>query len=274
MTAGTFWWWELSTADFESLDMERIVAIQPVAAVEQHGPHLPVAVDAAINAGIVRRAVELLDPDAPVLVLPALNIGKSNEHIAFPGTLTIDWQALGKVWYSVGESVRRTGCRKIIFFNSHGGQTQLVDITCRDLRVELGMFAVACSWFQAIDLSDLFDRTELAHGIHAGMIETSVMRHLDPARVRMDRAEDFRPASIDIEAAYDMLRSEGKVGFGWQAQDLHPSGACGNASAATAELGREIVDRAARALVALAMDVARYPLSGLRARPAPPRAGG
>jgi creatinine amidohydrolase len=262
------YWWDLTTAQFAALDMAKVVALQPVAAVEQHGPHLPVRVDAAINAGIVSRALELMPEDLPILVLPSLSVGKSNEHLAFPGTLTLSYETLGRVWCEIGESVARAGCRKIIFFNSHGGQPQLVDIACRELRVRHKVFAVACSWFQIADLGDLFDLGELTHGIHAGGIETSAMLYLHPDLVDMTKARDFVSAAKEIERTNTVLRSEGSVGFGWQAQDLNRYGACGNALRADAEIGRKIIDRAATALVALAREVHQYPLSNMRAETA------
>jgi creatinine amidohydrolase len=257
------WWWDLTTAQFAALDPSQIVALQPVGAVEQHGPHLPVCVDAAINAGIVARALEMASDDLPLLALPSLPVGKSNEHIAFPGTLSLSYETLGRLWYEIGESTHRAGCSKIIFFNSHGGQPQLLDIVCRELRVNLGVFAVACSWFQMIDMRDLFSPEELRHGIHGGQIETSMMLHLHPELVDMPRAQNFASKAIGIEAENAVLRSEGTVGFGWQAQDLNRFGACGDASAADASLGREVVERSAAALIALAQEVARYPLSNI-----------
>jgi creatinine amidohydrolase len=209
-------WWDLTTAQFAALDMNEVVVLQPVAAVEQHGPHLPVLVDAAINAGIVSRALELAPADLPLLVLRSLPVGKSNEHSAFPGTLTFSYETLGRAWFEIGESVNRAGCRKIIFFNSHGGQPQLVDIICRELRVRLGMFAIACSWFHVVDLSDLFDATELRHGIHAGAIETSVMQRLHPDLVDMTKARNFVSLAERIEQANPVLRSEGLAGAGPQ----------------------------------------------------------
>lgn len=260
-------WADLSTADFATADMDGLVAVQPVAAIEQHGPHLPVSVDAAISRGIVEAALSRLPGSVPALVLPALPVGKSNEHLAFPGTLSLSYETLGRVWFEIAESVRRAGCRRIIFFNSHGGQPQLVDIVCREARVRLGMFAVACTWFQCVDLSDLFDETECAHGIHAGAIETSVMLHLHPKLVSMEKARDWPSASIRVERENAILRAEGKTGFGWQMQDLQPSGAAGNALAASADLGRTIVDRAADALAVLIAETARYPLTNLTRAP-------
>lgn len=260
------WWWDLTTRDFSTIDMSRVVAVLPIGAVEQHGPHLPVCVDAAINAGIVARAVALMPDDCPALILPAMPVGKSDEHLAFPGTLTLSYETLARVWYEIAESVYRAGCRKIILFNSHGGQPQVMEIVCRQLRVKLGMFAVSCSWFRTVDTSDLIEAQEDRHGIHGGQSETSVMLHLHGNLVEMDRAEDFVPRSVEIEKRFSLLTPEGAVGFGWQAQDLQASGACGNAALATPELGAELVERAARKLVELIAEVDAYPLDNITDR--------
>lgn len=250
-------WWDLTTEEFSGLDAERTVALLPVCAVEQHGPHLPVRVDAAINAGILARAIELLPQESRLLVLPAQNVGKSNEHTAFPGTLTINYETLGRLWFDLAESVHRAGCRKIIFFNSHGGQPQLIDIVCRELRVRLNLLAVNCAWFNVTPMSDLFDAAELQYGIHGGAVETSIMLHLHPGLVKMERARNFVSRAIALEAHSAVLRVEGATSIGWQTQDLNQAGACGDATAATAALGKELVERAAQALVALVADVAR-----------------
>lgn len=260
------WWWDLSTRDFAELDLSKLVAVLPVGAVEQHGPHLPVRVDAAINAGIVARAVELMPDSLPALILPALPIGKSDEHTAYPGTLTLSYETLARLWFEVSESVHRAGCRKIILFNSHGGQPQVMEIVCRDLRVKLGMFAVSCSWFRTVDSSDLINAEERRHGIHGGESETSVMLHLHGDLVDMSRAENFVPLSVELEKSYAILTPEGAVGFGWQTQDLQPSGACGNAAAADAKRGAELVERAANKLIALIEEVARFPIETMTAR--------
>ena len=263
MTLPSHWWWDLTTRDFAQRDMSNVVAIQPIAAVEQHGPHLPVRVDAAINAGIVERAVELMPADLPALVLPMLPIGKSNEHHAYPGTLSLSYETLARAWYEIGESVHRAGVRKIIFFNSHGGQPQVMEIVCRELRVKLGMFAVATSWFNITEQADLFSDHERLHGIHGGEVETSVMLHLHPDLVAMQHAEDFVPLSVQMEQEFTYLRPDGAVGFGWQSQDLHPSGVSGNAAISDAERGAIAVERAAKALVQVASEVLAFPLARL-----------
>ncbi|UMY17458.1 creatininase family protein [Methylobacterium organophilum] len=263
MRTSSRWWWDLSTAEFAALDWSDMVAILPIAAVEQHGPHLPVRVDAAINAGIVARAVETMPDDLPALVLPMLPIGKSNEHLNYPGTLTLSHETLARVWYEVGESVFRAGCRRLILLNSHGGQPQVMEIVLRELRVRLGMLAVGCGWSGITPKDDLFSAHERTHGIHGGEIETSVMRHLHPDLVAMEKAEDFVPLSVPLERAGGLLTPEGAVGFGWMAQDLHPSGASGNAAAADAERGEALVERAAAALNRLVREVSAFPLANL-----------
>jgi creatinine amidohydrolase len=251
-------WWDLTTEEFAGLDMQRVVSLLPVCAVEQHGPHLPVRVDAAINAAILERALELLPPDLPLLVLPAQNVGKSDEHIAFPGTLSVQYETLGRLWFDLAQSVHRAGCRKIIFFNSHGGQPQLLDIVCRDLRVRLNMLAVNCAWYDVTPMQDLFDAKELRHGIHGGAVETSMMLYLHPSLVKMERARNFVSRAVAVEAENAVLRIEGSTGIGWQTQDLNAEGVCGDATQADVAKGRELIERAAAALATLAADVARY----------------
>ncbi|WP_375454617.1 creatininase family protein [uncultured Methylobacterium sp.] len=257
------WWWDLTTAQFARLDWSDLVAILPVAAVEQHGPHLPVRVDAAINAGIVARAVALMPDELSALVLPMLPVGKSNEHLSYPGTLSLSHETLARVWIEVAESVHRAGCRRILFLNSHGGQPQVMEIVIRELRVRLGMLAVGCGWSGITRKDDLFSATERRHGIHGGEIETSVMRHLHPDLVAMEHAADFVPYSVELEAQGGLLTPEGAVGFGWMAQDLHPAGVSGNAAAADAARGAELVERAARAVVRLTAEIAAFPLHRL-----------
>ena len=266
MKLKSHWWWDLSTQDFSELDAARIVAIVPIGAVEQHGPHLPVKVDAAICAAVVARAVAMMPADMPALVLPLMPIGKSDEHLSFPGTLTLSYETLGRVWYEIGESVSRVGIRKILFLNAHGGQPQLSEIVCRELRVKLGLFAVSAMWSRMVDLTDLFDPAEIRHGIHGGECETSIMLHLHPDLVAMERAENFASLSIQLERENELLTPEGKISFGWQSQDLHAKGACGNAAAADADRGRVALDLAAGRLLTLIEEIEHYPLSRLAAR--------
>ncbi len=271
----TRYWQDLPWTAFPSLPKDT-VAILPVAATEQHGPHLPVSVDRTINEGVLARTLALLPEALPVLVLPVQAVGLSVEHVRFPGTLTASAETLVALWTEIGESVARAGVRKLVLLNSHGGQPQVVDIVCRRLRVSAGMLAVSCLWSRLGKPDGLVNPAEARHGIHGGFVETSLMLHLAPERVDMAKAEDFRSRWIARENDFSVLVPEGAVGFGWETQDLHPAGALGDASIATAEAGARFLDHAAARLSALLGEVHRLDLDEwLRAGPLamPPPAG-
>ena len=261
------WWQDLASPEFAALDPEATVAVLPVGAIEQHGPHLPVAVDTCLNEAIVRRALELAPAGLPALVLPTTAVGKSNEHVDYPGTLTLSAETLGRVWYEIGASVRRAGLRKLLLFNSHGGQPQVMQIVARELRIDHGMLAVAANWFSWGLPDGLFDAVELRHGIHAGAVETAMMLAVRPDLVDMAAAADFVPVTVADDLDYPRLRALGAAGLGWQTQDLHGEGACGDATRATAEAGRAVIDHAALCLVELLEELVRFPLQRLRAGP-------
>jgi creatinine amidohydrolase len=264
-------WVDMTTEDFQRLDVERTIAVLPVAAVEQHGPHLPVFVDSCVAQGIIDHTLSILPGDLPVTFLPLMPIGKSNEHMGFPGTLTLSAETLIKLWTEIGESIARTGIRKVVLFNSHGGQTQIMDIVARDLRVRLKMFVVTVSYWGVGKPPGLFPEQENRHGIHGGSGETSIMLYLRPDLVRQAERRNFVPASIAMEDDYRHLKPEGSaIGFGWQTQDLNPAGACGNALDADAERGEKIVRHAAAGFIDLLREVDRYPLSALVDRPVLP----
>jgi creatinine amidohydrolase len=253
-------WCDMSSADFAAVDSERAVAILPVGAIEQHGPHLPVYVDACINEMLLARALDQAPPELPITALPMQAVGKSNEHLAFPGTLALSADTLMRVLTELGESVGRASIRKLVLLNSHGGQPQVMDIVARELRVTQRMFVVNVAWQALFSASDLFSADELRHGIHGGEAETSLMLHLRPDLVRMDLAGDFVSWSRTMADDYRWLTPEGRIGFGWQTQDLHPAGACGNARAASADKGRILAERAVTNMVELLTEVVRYPL--------------
>ncbi len=259
-------WQDLTTVDFERLDRDCTVAVLPLGAIEQHGPHLPLSTDAVIAEEMATRALEKLPDDMPALLMPTLAVGKSNEHLAYPGTLTLSAKTLMDQWFEVAEGVHRAGLAKILFVNAHGGQPQVMEIVARELRVRHGMLAVSSSWWQMGLPDGLVDPDEARHGIHGGTVETSIMLHLRPELVRMDKAENFVSVLPETEAANQRLRYVGGVGIGWQAQDIHPAGVAGDASAATAELGAQIVDHVAAGLATLVAEVSRHPLSSIKTR--------
>ena len=261
MTIRSRRWQDLAWPDFATLPADT-VAILPVAAIEQHGPHLPVSVDATINEGVLTRALDRLPASLPVLVLPMQPVGLSIEHIRFPGTLTLEMETLAAVWTQLGLSCARAGLRKLVVLNSHGGQPQVVDIVCRRLRVQARMLAVACQWSRLgyppdLDLGDV----ERRHGIHGGLVETSMMLALRPNLVRMELARNFHSAWEGQEAQFRTLIPEGAVGFGWEAQDLNPAGALGDASRATAVIGERLLNYAAERFATLLEEVHRLDLT-------------
>jgi creatinine amidohydrolase len=256
-------WQDMTAAEFRRADTRSWIAVLPVAAIEQHGPHLPVSTDTTIAEGEIRRVLELLPPEIPATFLPLQALGKSNEHIASPGTLTLSFETAARAWIEIGESVARAGVRKLVIVNSHGGNVPIVDVVCRELRVRLGMLAVQTSWSRFGQPDGVFPAREFLYGIHAGDVETSIMLHLAPDRVRMDLAEDFASTQLSFIQEFAHLRGHGQHAFGWMAQDLNPAGAVGDAAAATAEKGALSLDHAARGFIELLADVDRFDVDRL-----------
>ena len=259
-------WQQLTSHDLSDLDVEATVALLPVAAVEQHGPHLPLGTDALIAQGIIQS----LPPDSGecprVLVLPPLAVGHSLEHQEFPGTLSVEAENLVATWMSIGRSVARTGVRKLVIFNSHGGQTSLLDIVGLRLRAELGMLVVRCSYFNFGTPPGLFAKDELAHGFHGGEVETSLVMCLHPDLVRQEHLRDFSGLPTELARRNEVLGVESPVGIGWMSQDLHPAGVCGNAVRADAERGAELLAYLAGRLAVLIEELAATSLNTLRPR--------
>jgi creatinine amidohydrolase len=256
-------WGDLKTQDFVGLDPERTVAVLSLAAIEQHGPHLPVSVDTKIMIGMIAATMPKVGPEVDALFLPIVSIGKSNEHLHSPGTLTVGWESAIASWIEMGESVLRAGIRKIVLVTSHGGNLDPMKVVTRELRVRHAMLAAVSGW-RAFGLPPgLYSDVDVAHGIHAGEIETSLMLHFRPDLVDMAAAKNFEPIMVEMERDYKWLRPTGAHAYGWMAQDVHPSGAAGNASLGTAEKGRLTADLQSSGFAQLLADMARFPLDRL-----------
>ena len=268
------YWSELTSPDFVRLatapDVGEVVAVLPLGATEQHGPHLPTGVDTVLVDGVVRAVLPLLPPDVPVLVLPTQAVGLSPEHARFPGTLTLSSQTLIALWREIGAGVARTGIRKLVLFNAHGGHVGAMDIVARELRAEHDLIVYSSSWYN-LPLGDavngLFPPEEHRFGVHAGDMETSMMLALAPHTVDMAQAQHFVSASQTRSPAYPILGNGRSAKLGWQMQDYHPQGAAGNAQAATADKGQALVEAAAQQLALMLQEVSRLPLSTLRDGP-------
>jgi creatinine amidohydrolase len=260
-------WLEMTSEDFSQGNPSRWIAVLPIAAVEQHGPHLSLGTDAFVAETYLARVRERTPPELAATFLPLQKIGTSEEHRAFPGTLTLSIETWLRTLREIGTSVHRAGVRKLVIVNSHGGNTEVMGLVARDLRVRLGMLVVTASWHRLGYPDGLFTRDEHMHGIHGGDIETSIMLAAYPQLVRRDKLADFRPVTFAMERDFARLRADYPAGFGWMTQDLHASGAVGNAAAATAAKGEAALMHGARAFIALLDDVARFDLGSLAPGP-------
>ena len=274
MTLPSRFWADLGTRDFARLDPARTIAVLPVAATEQHGPHLPLSVDTVLADGIVAASLPHLPADLSVLFLPTQAVGLSPEHARFPGTLTLKAETVLRLWTDIGESVAAAGVRKLLLFNSHGGQVSVLDLVARDLRARLNLLVYSCSWFtlplhdaQGQDLNALFSAEEHRFGIHGGEIETSMMLALASARVQMAQAKNFVSTAQARAQQFPILGNGRSAKLGWQTQDYHSAGAVGNAAAATAAKGEALVQAAGRALAQLLAELDALPLSTLVDQP-------
>jgi len=259
-------WLEMTWQDFAGADTARWIAVLPVAAVEQHGPHLPLGVDSFIAEAYLECVYALLPAELPVTFLPLQRIGQSDEHLSFPGTLTLSSATVVKAWSEIAESLNRAGLRKLVIVTSHGGNLQAVELIAREVRARLGMLVVACAWHRFGYPQALFTAEERHRGIHGGAIETSLMLAARPDAVRMERAQIAVPASVDMEREFKWLHTYRPAGFGWMTQDLHPSGAVGDATAASAEKGEAALAFGARAFVELLGEIDRFDPARLRER--------
>ena len=259
-------WAEMTWEDFAAADTSW-VAVLPVAAVEQHGPHLPLGTDSFIVEAYLARARKQLPYALNAAFLPLQAIGTSHEHRAFAGTLSLTPETLMRALTDTAESVRRAGVRKLVFANGHGGNVAALELVALALRTRLNMLAVPCSFSRFGHPGGLFAPEEIEHGIHGGDVETSIMLTARPDLVRTELAKNFVPESLAMAREFKQLRTGGPVGFGWMSQDLNPSGAIGDATLGTAAKGEAALAHGARAFVELLEDVARFDLARLAQGP-------
>ncbi len=242
----------------------RHVVILPLAATEQHGPHLPLSTDVDIGHGILAAALASLPEEQRPTVLPMVEIGASEEHRSFPGTQSVTSHELVDHIVRTGVEVAEGGCRRMILANSHGGNRFAMEEAGLRLRREMGMLVVKASWFRFDRPTDVhFPEVEWKHGLHGGAVETAMMSHLHPDRVRDEAIADF--PSLGIELANDLrrLEPEGQASFAWLAEDLHPSGVTGDARLATSGLGALLIAHYAKALADVILDTWDFPLDRL-----------
>lgn len=260
MTYRKIWWTDFSAPSYQHIEPQRTIAILPIAAIEQHGPHLPVGTDAILNQGCLEMLVAQAPADLDLRVLPVQTAGKSNEHIWASGAVSHRAATLIDAWTELGLCVARAGIRKLVFVNSHGGNEEIMGIVARELRVRAGMLVVKSGWTRFPPPEGLLTDIERRHGIHGGDLETSLMLHFRPELVEMDKLEDFTSIAARDEAEYVYLRPTGAHAYAWIASDLNPAGAVGEAAKATSEKGRLIAEKEVAGMIGMLREVARFPL--------------
>jgi creatinine amidohydrolase len=251
-------WTDIHWPDIAAAAPARWIAVLPLAATEQHGPHLPIGTDVMIAQAYLARVRELLADSIPATFLPLQPVGISTEHIDYPGTLTLPTDVALKTWMALGECVARVGIKKLVMVTSHGGNSAAMTLVAQDLRARCGLLAVTTAWSRLSAPEGLFSGEELRHGIHGGAVETSIMLARYPQQVRLDEVADFRPDSIAMEKDYRWLSAHRPAPFAWQAQDLHAGGAAGDATQASADKGQRLLDHGAGAFCELLADVDKF----------------
>jgi len=242
----------LTWKQVDALPRESTLLVLPTAAIEQHGHHLPLATDTLINNLLLGKALAFIPAELPIFALPPICYGKSNEHIGFPGTLSVSAQTFLAVVRDVGASVASGGFKKLVLYNTHGGNTSLVDVMARDLRAEFGLrtfslFGSAGAAFEGVS------EQERTYGFHAGEIETAYLLHATPELVHTDEYTANYIARVDEP---ELLKPEGSAAnFAWLTKDIAPSGVMGDPTPATAANGErwanEAAARIAETLVAM-----------------------
>jgi creatinine amidohydrolase len=260
-------WTEIRWADASPAEVSRWIAVLPLAATEQHGPHLPLETAVLIADAYLARVRELLPGSAPAIFLPVEPIGISTEHIDYPGTQTLPTDISLKKWTAIGEDVARRGLKKLVIITSHGGNSAAMMLIAQDLRAHQKLFVATTSWSRLSGADKLFPADEVRHGIHGGAVETSILLARYPDQVRVDAIADFPASSIAMEQQYRWLSTQRPAPFAWQAQDLNPSGAVGNATLAVAAKGEQLIDHGARAFCELLAEVDNFDVNRLAKGP-------
>jgi creatinine amidohydrolase len=244
----------LNWKQVEALPQDEVMLVLPTAAIEQHGHHLPLATDTLIGNVLLGRAMELLPSELAIYVLPTVCYGKSNEHIGFPGTMAMSAATYMSVLHDIGASVAATGIKKLVLYNSHGGNSALNDVMARDLRAEFGLRTYHMGASAGAN-ADGLSAQETKYGFHAGEWETAVLLRATPELVDTSAYTVNYVARVEDE---DILSPErGAVNFAWLTRDIAESGVMGDPRPATAQSGEKWI-AAAAAQVAAALTAAYH----------------
>ena len=255
-------WQDMTSSEMTGGDAGNWIVVLPVAATEQHGPHLPLGTDSMIMEGMIAHTIRRLPDTLAVSFLPVQNIGVSIEHSRYAGTLSLDPPAARAAWSAIGASLARMGVRRLVIISSHGGNMSTIQDLALELRMAHGMFVATTNWLRFGIPDGLFCKEEHSFGIHGGAIETALMLHLRPDLVRRQKIADFPSSERERAAKFRYLRAHGRHGFAWAAGDLNPHGVVGNARSATAQKGAAMLDHCTACFVEYLQEIAAADISG------------
>ncbi len=248
----------LNWKQVDALPRESTLLILPTAAIEQHGHHLPLATDTLINNLLLGRALVKLPPELLIYALPPVHFGKSNEHIGFPGTLSLSATTFMAVLRDIGASVASAGFQKLVLYNTHGGNSSLIDVMARDLRAEFKLRTFTLQGAAGTKFDGLSEQ-ERAYGFHAGEVETAFLLASVPELV--DRSAFTSNYIADVAKPEALLPENSPATFAWLTRDIAPSGVMGDPRPATAENGARWLDQAATRLAAALIAMIQFPNS-------------
>jgi creatinine amidohydrolase len=249
------WWSDFSPEEFSRLDADKVIAILPLAATEQHGPHLPATTDADIMDGMLALVGEQLPPEMDIRIFPVIRIGASDEHIRFAATQSISSQKMIDLIVEHGKQANSCGIKKFVLVNSHGGNEPAMAIAALELRKLYDMLVVKTSWGRFGVPDGLFTDEEMKLGIHGGDYETSLMLAFKPHTVDLEKAENFQSRTKAARETFTHLAPQSPNGFAWLAGDLNDEGVVGNATLATAEKGNATAAHQVSGFIELLEDV-------------------
>jgi creatinine amidohydrolase len=231
-----------------------LVAIQPIGAIEHHGPHLPLITDALVAQAVAEAVVEAA-PDLPLVVLPVLSYALSSEHLWAPGTISLSAETLLKVLDDVGASLARAGIKRLVFLNGHGGNSALLRVACRELRVRHGLLTFLAHPSLPVDQGGEAREAEKGYAVHGSSDETSMVMHLRPDLVDLSLAERSLPDWLD---EFHQVGFGSDVTFAWTSEDVMPSGVIGDPTGASAEVGKLLFEAAVERLAGAMAEVTRF----------------
>ena len=238
---------------------EDATVLVPIGAIEQHGPHLPLSVDWIIADEVASAVIDRVGDELPVWLVPTLPFSKSNEHAWSSGTIWLSQQTMMHVLDDIGRCVAQSGAMRIVFLNGHGGNSTLLNVACRELRLAHGLLTFLVHPFvppaYAPPDPNADSSVELGMGIHGGLDETSVMLHLRPDDVDMSKAVRNVPEWMTER---EHVKFGGSVQFGWLSNDFGDDGHIGDPTGATADRGAKLFDESVTFIIEQLRDIVGF----------------